>query len=199
MLINKGVNNMKKLFILFSIIFLGGCMTLRTYTIEKPRTDLDVLGNQGYLTGSSKGTSKKNKFGDTRKISVIEFELKSKEDIGYQKKEKKRYIKEDIIKQDIIKQELFLDEEALNVGKDEYTISQDTDYDSIEEVGRGVTEKEKEYKYYTIQKNDTLQKVSQKFYDTTKKWKLIFDYNKKVIKKSNNIYPGMRIKIPKLN
>ncbi len=94
---------------------------------------------------------------------------------------------------------MFLDEEALNVGKDEYTIPQDTDYDSIEEVGRGVTEKEKEYKYYTIQKNDTLQKVSQKFYDTTKKWKLIFDYNKKVIKKSNNIYPGMRIKIPKLN
>ncbi|MCK4916918.1 MAG: LysM peptidoglycan-binding domain-containing protein [Candidatus Omnitrophica bacterium] len=185
---------MKKIFILFCIVLLSGCMRVRTYTIEKPRTDMEVQGNQGYLSGSSKGVTKKNRFGNSRKISVVEFEFKSKE------QETKRYNKKGALKQ-----ELFLEEKTLKNEKDEYTLAQDTEYDFLEEVEPLVTEKkektkiEKEYKYYTIQKNETLQKVSRKFYNTTTKWKLIFDYNKDILKSPDKIYPGLRIKIPILN
>ena len=53
-----------------------------------------------------------------------------------------------------------------------------------------------EYKYYTVQKNDTLQKISHKFYGTTRKWGLIYKNNKGIIKSPDKVYPGLRIKIP---
>jgi nucleoid-associated protein YgaU len=49
---------------------------------------------------------------------------------------------------------------------------------------------------YTVLKNDTLQKISQKFYGTTKKWTRIFDANKEVLKAPNKIYPGQVINVP---
>lgn len=49
---------------------------------------------------------------------------------------------------------------------------------------------------YTIQKGDTLQKISQKFYGTTKKWNKIFEANKDKLKAPNKIYPGQVIDIP---
>jgi len=52
------------------------------------------------------------------------------------------------------------------------------------------------FEKYTVQKNDTLQKISQKFFGTTKKWTRIFDANKDVLKGPNSIYPGQVINIP---
>lgn len=49
---------------------------------------------------------------------------------------------------------------------------------------------------YTVQKNDTLQKISQKFYGTTKLWKWIYDANLDVLKGPNKIYPGQVINVP---
>jgi nucleoid-associated protein YgaU len=49
---------------------------------------------------------------------------------------------------------------------------------------------------YTVQRNDTLQKISQKFYGTTKLWKWIYDANKDVLKAPNKIYPGQVINVP---
>ncbi|MCX7662077.1 MAG: LysM peptidoglycan-binding domain-containing protein, partial [Candidatus Omnitrophica bacterium] len=43
---------------------------------------------------------------------------------------------------------------------------------------------------------DTLQKISLKFYGTTKKWKRIFNANKDIIKSPDKIYPGQVINIP---
>jgi len=52
------------------------------------------------------------------------------------------------------------------------------------------------YETYTVQKGDTLQKISNKFFGTTKKWMKIFEANKNVLKTPNNIYPGKTINIP---
>ncbi len=49
---------------------------------------------------------------------------------------------------------------------------------------------------YTVQKNETLQKISQKLYGTTKKWTKIYDANKDVLKGPNKIYPGQVINVP---
>lgn len=49
---------------------------------------------------------------------------------------------------------------------------------------------------YTVGKNDTLQKISQKFYGTTKKWKKIYNANKDKLKGPDKVYPGQVLDIP---
>lgn len=63
---------------------------------------------------------------------------------------------------------------------------------------RPITSKE-ELVNYKVQKGETLQKISQKLYGTTKKWKKLYDINKDVLKSPDKIRPGMTIKVPKAN
>lgn len=51
-------------------------------------------------------------------------------------------------------------------------------------------------KTYVIQKGDTLQKISEKFYGTTKKFDKIYQANKDVLKDKNTLKVGTKIKIP---
>lgn len=52
--------------------------------------------------------------------------------------------------------------------------------------------------YYTIQKGDNLSKISKQFYGDPNKYDKIFEANREVIKDPNLIYPGQKIRIPKL-
>ncbi|MCM8770386.1 MAG: LysM peptidoglycan-binding domain-containing protein [Candidatus Omnitrophica bacterium] len=49
---------------------------------------------------------------------------------------------------------------------------------------------------YTVEKGDTLQKISQKFFGTTKKWYKIYQANQHILKSPDKIYPGQVINIP---
>jgi len=49
---------------------------------------------------------------------------------------------------------------------------------------------------YTVGKTDTLQKISKKFYGTTKKWYRIYQANKDVLKGPDKLYPGQVINVP---
>jgi nucleoid-associated protein YgaU len=51
-------------------------------------------------------------------------------------------------------------------------------------------------KTYVVQKGDTLQEISQKFYGTTTKWKKIANANKGAIKDPNKLVVGTKIQIP---
>ena len=51
-------------------------------------------------------------------------------------------------------------------------------------------------KKYTVIKGDTLQKISKKFYGTTKRWMEIYNVNKNVLKSPDAIHPGQVINIP---
>ncbi len=51
---------------------------------------------------------------------------------------------------------------------------------------------------YTVQKDDTLQTISKKFYNSYSKWPKIYDANKEIIKDPNRIKPGITITIPAL-
>jgi len=191
---------MRSLGFLVGIILLGGCMAVRTYTIEEPRVDTDMQGNRGYLTGtSSKSEIKKSKLGDTRKISVVEVEFgssktqskikkldlnKSNEIAAVGEKEPAVMEKEQKL---TVEEKAFLKDEASLVEEQEVIV----EIASVEEVSSP-----KEYENYVIQKNDTLQKISRKFYGTTKKWKMIYNTNKKVVKNPDILYPGTEIKIP---
>ncbi|MCK9573721.1 MAG: LysM peptidoglycan-binding domain-containing protein [Candidatus Omnitrophica bacterium] len=162
---------MKYLAVLLGIVFLGGCLS-RTYTIEKPRTNLEIHGNQGYLFGTPTEEQKPNKFGETRKVSILEVELGAHP----RKKAGKQEIKpqEEIV---IEEEEVFEDEPMIEPSE---------------------TSPEAKYEVYTVQKNDTLQKISEKFYGTTKKWKMLYDENRDVLKTPDRVYPGKTIKIPLL-
>lgn len=49
---------------------------------------------------------------------------------------------------------------------------------------------------YTVEKDDTLQKISQKFYNSYGKWTRIYEANKSVITNPDRISPGTVIQIP---
>lgn len=55
---------------------------------------------------------------------------------------------------------------------------------------------EEEFITYKVQKGDTLQKISSKFYGTTKKWRKIFLANQDKLKTPDKVYPGQVLRIP---
>lgn len=55
-----------------------------------------------------------------------------------------------------------------------------------------------EENYYTIVKGDNLSKIAKKFYGDANKYPVIFEANREVIKDANLIYPGQKIRIPKI-
>lgn len=72
---------------------------------------------------------------------------------------------------------------------------------SIEEPAGGFGEIPEEtspqgFEKYTVAKNDTLQKISKKFYGTTKKWMKIYNANKNVLAGPDKLYPGQTLNIP---
>lgn len=166
-----------------AIVFLVGCMTVRTYTVEKPRTDTGIEGNRGYLTGGPSDEPPKNKFGDTRKISVFEIELEDRAK-GTSTVQEPVEAEDEMVME--TEDESFFD----------YDDSEDVAY--VEEITIAEPE-EPEAQQYIVQKYDTLQKISYKFYGTTKKWKYLYNMNKSVIKNPDKLYPGMKLSIPSLD
>ncbi len=163
---------MRKLWFLMSIIILSGCLTMRSYTKEEPRKDLSIEGNQGYVSGEAKEGSKENRLGDTRTISVVDIEFGP------------RTIKKS-------KQEEFSVEAA---GEQVFSPVKEI----IEAPIKSEFVGKKEIQYYTVQENDTLQKISHKFYGTTRKWNFLYEANKDVLKSPDRLYLGVEIKIPPL-
>lgn len=165
-----------KYWYLLGTLFLTGCL-VRTYTIEKPRQDLELTGNQGYLVGEPKEKTEITK--KMRKITVIEFEFGAHNPLENEEKKNKKQ-EEEATSPD--QESLLLEEENI----------------SETEGGKSIIEEKKDekIKFYTVQKGDTLQKISFKFYGTTKKWPLLYERNKNTLKSKDRIYPGERIVIP---
>lgn len=56
-----------------------------------------------------------------------------------------------------------------------------------------------EFQTYTIQKGDTLWKISRQFYGSGKEWRKIFQANQDKISNPDKIKPGIEIRIPAAN
>jgi len=156
------------------LLFLTGCH-IRTYTVEKPRTDLDIEGNRGYIMGAPKEEERKTSFGSTRKYTVVEIELG------------KRH-------HNVETQEQGQD---TSLAGDNSEQEQGYASNSIEEEPDIQAGNETEYPKYKVRKNDTLQKISRRFYGTTKKWPKIYKANKDVLKSPDRVYPGQILRIPR--
>ncbi len=152
------------------ILFLSGCLTTRTYEMTHDRVDQDMsAGNRGYILGSHPGEEKDKK--TQRTIRVFEIELGK----TYQAKGKKNVAGETA------------GQELMEITQENYS-----DQGKIVESNETITT----YQKYTVEKNDTLQKISQKFYGTTKKWLKIYEANKDTLKTPDRVYPGQVLNIP---
>jgi nucleoid-associated protein YgaU len=184
---------MKKLGLLILGLFLISGCHVHTYTVRQPRKDTEITGNQGYIMGKPSPEDiqkKESRLSDTRPITVMEVGLDSgtKEESAKSSKYTTRHI---------YKKKSSLEE------ADSEEPSELIEFDIEEEIGEReaveVKDWEKptvDYQYYVIKKNDTLQKISYKFYGTTRKWKMIYQENKDKLKSSDSIYPGTKIRIP---
>lgn len=175
----KKEDKMKKkgLFYLLGLSFifiLSGCV-VRTYQLTKDRVDQDLnIGNRGYLIGEPSegvGVPVKKK---TRTIRAVEIELHTP--IKFEKTPKPRPIEK-------------MEDKTIWGNRGYITKSEISEISEKEAAVSGVEK-------YTVQKGDTLQKISHKFYGTTKRWNKIYEANKDVLKSPNKIYPGQTINIP---
>lgn len=168
-------NAIRLFFGLSAIFILSGCV-VRTYPLTKDRVDQDLnAGNRGYLQGRAPASEEKTRKA-TRTTQAIEIELHSP--IKFEKMPKQKPIKE-----------------ATGRGAAEGNrgyITQSISPEIAEPAGASTMS----FKEYTVQKNDTLQKISQKSYGTTKKWMKIYDANRGALKGPDKIYPGQVINIP---
>ncbi len=168
---------------LLSIVFLSGCLS-RTYTVVRDRVDQDVAGNQGFIGGGvpSDYQQAPKKF-TTRKTRVVEVEfgkpLESEKPVN-------------------IPEVGTAPEPQLSAQEGSLEVA-DSGIESAPAISEAPESKgDVEIpETYVVQKNDTLQKISQHFYGTTKKWTRIFEANKEKLKTPDKIRPGQVIKIPK--
>jgi LysM repeat protein len=161
------------------IFALSGCV-VRTYQVTKERVDQEITGNQGYLMGKApEGIAKERK--PTRTTQVVEVELHSP--IKFEKMPSKTELPRQAPTEPV--------EEAVTEGNRGY-ITQNI----VPEIAEPEVSAPGNLQKYTVQKGDTLQKISQKFFGTTKKWNKIYELNKDVLKGPNKIYPGQVINVP---
>ena len=149
---------------------LTGCVHVRTYTVDKQRCDQNLPnGNIGYPKDSSSTNKEPGQEGrPTRKTYVVEVEM------GSASNDKKKL--------------------AQIVEAVQEPANQPLPEQPVEE--QAVVSKTVPVSTYTVVNNDTLEKISQKVYGTTKKWKKIYEANSDKLKGPDRIYAGQVLKIP---
>jgi len=156
--------------ILAAGLIVSGC-TVRMYKQTKDRIDQEIIGNRGYLAGEAP-TIEGQPRSSTRETVVVEVEL------GPQARARKPQAKK---------------------AEAEKVVSEPAQVKDVllEELEPKQAEEQTEtFQTYKVMKDDTLQKISKKFYGTYKKWKKIYDANKEKIKDPDRIKPGIVLNIP---
>lgn len=157
------------------VLFISGC-TIRTYSQVKDRVDQGPSGNAGYIQGSQppSGESQQKK---TRKTYVLEFQALSPDE------QRPPDINADT------------QERPANRMPSSSVSAPMPAVVSPAPSAPSVTESLATVEY-AVQKDDTLQKISYKFYNTHRKWNKIYQANKERIVDPNRIKPGTILVIP---
>jgi nucleoid-associated protein YgaU len=138
----------------------------RTYSVVKDRVDQDLGAGNRGYLHGKAPADENAQRKTTRETKVLEIELPNF-----------MRLKRPAKKSAVIKPEAIDSKEAVAEAQPEKSSSE-------------VFEK------YTVQKGDTLQKIYQKLYGSTKKWQKIFEANKDILSAPNKIYPGQIINVP---
>ncbi len=163
-------NKIVSLFFIAVVFMLSGCAA-RTYQVTRDRVDQDLQGNRGCLQGKCLEEEKQRE--KTRTVQVVEIEIPSL--FGKNKSTSLTKPQEPRIEVGIVEE------------KTSPKISAPEQAKPAPEV---MLEK------YTVLKDDTLQKISEKFYGSPGGWNKIYQVNKAVLKSPDRLYPGQSIDIP---
>ena len=161
---------------LLSIFFIGCGVKTKVYTIHVPRKDVQIVdkGNRGYVGGALPVSEREELEDKDKEIVTLEFSTGPK-------LEEEEMIETEVTTTEIVEESYYIEPESgLEV----------VEVEEVENVGV------QEYEFYTVQKDDTLQKISYKFYNTNHKWVSIYEANKDVIADAHRIKPGIVLRIP---
>lgn len=169
----------------FLCFAISGCV-VRTYPVVKERVDQDLAeGNRGYLMGKPQVTEEKPRKA-TRRVQVFEIELHPL----------KVEPEPPAVEPEAGKPEV---EAPLNDSPAAEETQQKT-HTAVPRIKPVVVKPPQSWtvvmKKYTVKKGDTLQRISKKFYGTTRRWKEIYEVNRELLKSPHSIYPGQVIEIP---
>ncbi len=182
--------------------FLTGCARITTQVVEKPRVDQELEGNRGYLAGSGPAPVQRK---TTRRMLQTDVEMPTWDELHPWKKRAKPEAKAPAASPDLPAWEeetplrgTFLDENLEEAARPDTRAWQPPAV--VEEPEESVLPAlpSQPLATYTVEKGDTLEKISQKFYGTTRRWKRIYEANREVLRNPNRVYPGQTLTIPSL-
>jgi nucleoid-associated protein YgaU len=182
--------------VVLSVVAAGCGVKAQTYVMTKERSDISESGNAGYLGGTPKYQEPERK---TRKVYIFEVSKPARE------AEVKKIQEETTTRTTEVGST-----EAGNHGTVTTSVNNDVAEESsrkiviprIDDEPTGGDAQESpatgpvEAVTYTVQKDDTLQKIAKKFYDSYGKWTKIYEANKEKIKNPNFVKPGTVLTIP---
>lgn len=182
---------------------MSGCV-IRTYTVEMERVDQEISGNRGVIMGTPPPVSETEQVKKTRTIYNVEVELPSGYRTVQEIKDKELYGNRGYIHGSVApEKEVYVTESGkeqvsagrfsagLGLSKMPQIVYSEPSGDS------GISASGAQKEYYVVQKGDTLQKISEKFFGTTQKWQSIYEANKHILKSPDRIRPGQKLLIPK--
>ena len=186
------------LFVVIAMVLVSGCastptaggITTKAYMSDKERVDQDMEGgNYGYLAGTPQPADR-SQMKKTRKIYVVEFT-----------KEPPAEAESAVAPAPAPASEYQAPAEEARAQEPAGRTIDLPNFDnqsapSAEPAAQAPAEVSGGGQEYTIQKDDTLQKISKKFYNTYSKWPKIYEANKNVIPNPNRIKSGTKIVIP---
>lgn len=191
-------NVLRGLSIVLGILFLCGCtatkdVEVRRYVEIKDRVDQNMEdGNAGFISGEAQPEDR-SEIRKTRKIYVLEVSKGVGEE-GEQVVVEGEDAIDDVMTEESDYEEDVLESDVDDVMADEDAVSsEDEGLEAVMGETAEVTPSSVEYK---VLKDDTLQKISKKFYDSYSKWPKIYEANKDVISDPDRIKPGIVLQIP---
>ena len=186
---------LKGMGILGLLIFIYGCSSskvhLHSYIDTKKRVDQEITGNAGYIHGTPSPEALQKSPKQTRQVFVVEFDKENKEEQEEQPQPKKidRSSSSTLMEETQRAERVSTHQPKINIPPIEEMTSQGN------VTGKGVVATTS-FVEYKIEKDDTLQKISKKFYKAYNKWPRIYEANRDVLKSPDHIKPGLVIKIP---
>jgi nucleoid-associated protein YgaU len=180
-------------------VAVTGCARVTTQVVDKPRVDQGTQGNRGYLVGSGPAAPSRKL---TRQMVQTDVELPTWEEMNPWRKRQPAAAAPIPMPAAAPKEPVW--EEPVGgpwlMDEPEPVISPIRS--KLKPAGKPMIRSKPETSRvqpgssYTVQKGDTLEKISQRFYGTTKKWRRIYDANRAVLKSPDRVYPGQKLQIP---
>ena len=163
------------LVLVLAVIFAAGCgIKAQTYVMTKDRVNIASNGgNAGYLTGKGVYQEPEKK---TRQVYVLE-----------------------VSKPASVSKAGKTGETASNTTTQTVAAQQEGNIPAVEKAASSAAPAvsgPRESVTYTVQKDDTLQKIAKKFYGSYGKWIRVYEANKDKLKNPNFVRPGTVLTIP---